>query len=78
MEKPDHTGKILRRLAALFVISVLLNFAWEVAQMPLYVEDGNWFEFALHCIIPSLGDGFIVMLIFGVGCAVRGRSDWTD
>ncbi len=31
-----------------------------------------------HCIIPSLGDGFIVMLIFGVGWAVRGQSDWTD
>ena len=78
MEKPDHTGKMLRRLAALFVISVLLNFPWEVAQMPLYIEGGNWFEFALHCIIPSLGDGFIVMLIFGVGWAVRGQSDWTD
>jgi len=46
--------------------------------MPLYVEDGNWFELALHCIIPSLGDGLIVMLICGVGWAVRGRSDWTD
>ena len=78
MEKPDHTGKMPRRLAALFVISVMLNFPWEVAQMPLYVEGGNWFEFALHCMIPSLGDGFIVMLIFGVGWAVRGQSDWTD
>ena len=78
MERPDHTGKMLGRLAALFVIFVLLNFPWEVAQMPLYVGDGNWFEFASHCIIPSLGDGLIVMLICGVGWAVRGRSDWTD
>ena len=78
MEKPDHVEKILPRLATLFVISVLLNFPWEVAQMPLYVENGSWLEFALHCVIPSLGDGLIVMLIFGVGWAVRGRSDWTD
>ncbi|MDI1340182.1 hypothetical protein [Polaromonas sp.] len=78
MEKPDHVKQTPPRLAALFVISVLLNFPWEVAQMPLYVEEGSWFEFALHCIIPSLGDGLIVMLIFGVGWAVRGRSDWTD
>lgn len=78
MATPAHTGKMLPRLAALFVIAVLLNFPWEVAQMPLYVEEGSWFEFALHCIIPSLGDGLIVMLIFGVGWAVRGRSDWTD
>ncbi|MDI1237400.1 MAG: hypothetical protein PSV26_07950 [Polaromonas sp.] len=78
MEKPDHVKQTTPRLAALLVISVLLNFPWEVAQMPLYVEEGSWFEFALHCIIPSLGDGLIVMLIFGVGWAVRGRSDWTD
>ena len=78
MEKPDHIGQMIRRLVALFVISVLLNFPWEVAQMPLYVEDGSWLEFALHCVIPSLGDGLIVMLIFCVGWAVQGRSDWTD
>ena len=78
MGKPDHVEKILPRLAALFVISVLLNFPWEVAQMPLYVEDGSWLEFALHCVIPSLGDGLIVMLIFCVGWAALGRSDWTD
>lgn len=78
MKKPDPIAKLLRRLATLFVISVLLNFPWEVAQMPLYVEEGGWLEFALHCVIPSLGDGLIVMLIFGVGWAVRGRSDWTD
>ena len=69
---------MIRRLAALFVISVLLNFPWEVAQMPLSVEDGSWLEFALHYVIPSLGDGLIVMLIFCVGWAVQCRSDWTD
>lgn len=78
MEKPDQAAKILPRLAALFVFSVLLNFPWEVAQMPLYVEEGSWYEFALHCIVPSLGDGIIVMLIFCVGWRARRRSDWAD
>lgn len=78
MKKSDRIGNKFLRLAALFVISVLLNFPWEVAQMPLYVDDVNWFEFALHCIIPSLGDGLIVLLIFCVGWVARGRSDWAD
>ena len=69
---------MIPRLAALFVISVLFNFPWEVAQMPLYVEGGNWLEFALHCIIPSLGDGLIVILIFCVGWVARRRLDWAD
>lgn len=46
--------------------------------MPLYVAEVNWFQFALHCIIPSLGDGLIVMLIFCLGWAARGRLDWAD
>lgn len=78
MKKTGYVEKMLPRLAALFVISVLLNFPWEVAQMPLYAEEVNWFEFALHCIIPSLGDGLIVMLIFCVGWVARDRLDWAD
>lgn len=78
MEKTDHVEKLLPRLIAIFVIAVLLNFLWEVAQMPLYVQDVDWVEFALHCIVPSLGDGLIVLLIFCVGWGARGRSDWAD
>lgn len=66
------------RLITIFVISVLFNFPWEVVQMPLYVEDGNLLEFAAHCFVPSLGDGIIVLIIFGVGWLVQGRSDWSD
>ena len=69
---------MLKRLVALFVVSILVNFPWEVAQMPLYVEEGNWSEFAQHCIVPSIGDGFIVLLIFCVGWLAQRRSDWSD
>ncbi len=69
---------MLTRITSVFVISVLLNFPWEVAQMPLYVEDGNLLEFAVHCIVPSLGDGIITLVIFSVGWTVLRRSDWSD
>ena len=68
--------KILAAIASLFVVSVLFNYPWEVAQMPLYAVQGSLLDFALHCIIPSLGDGIIVLIIFGVGALVLGRSDW--
>jgi hypothetical protein len=70
------TLPVLRTLATLFAISVPPNFIWEVAQMPLYVEDGKLLEFAAHCIVPSLGDGVIVLMIFGVGWIVWRRVDW--
>ena len=63
-------------IATLLVITLPLNFVWELAQMPLYEEQGDWLAFALHCIIPSLGDGFIVLMIFGVGWLVLRRMDW--
>lgn len=67
---------ILFMITTLLVISVPLNFVWELAQMPLYVEGGNLMEFARHCIVPSLGDGVIVLIIFGVGWWVLRRADW--
>jgi hypothetical protein len=67
---------VLRTMATLLVVSVPLNFIWEVAQMPLYVEDGKLLEFAAHCIVPSLGDGVVVLMIFGVGWAAWRRVDW--
>lgn len=71
-------AKILSVIATLFVVSVPLNFLWEIAQMPLYVDGGKLLEFAAHCIIPSLGDGIIVLVIFSVGWVVLHRSDWFD
>lgn len=68
--------RIFSTIATLFVISVPLNFIWELAQMPLYVDNGNLLDFARHCIIPSFGDGIILLIIFGVGCGVFRRADW--
>lgn len=68
--------RIFSTITTLFVISVPLNFIWELAQMPLYVDNGNLLNFARHCIIPSLGDGVILLIIFGVGWRVLRRADW--
>ena len=68
----------LLRLATLFVAATLLNFPWEVAQMPLYGFQSSLLEFAVHCIVPSLGDGIIVLMIFGVGLMLLRRWSWAD
>lgn len=52
----------------IFIVAVLLNYLWELAQAPLYVglEDYNagvlW-----HCFVASLGDGIMVLLIVAAG-----------
>jgi hypothetical protein len=60
-----------------FIVAVLLNYLWELAQAPLYVgmEDYNagllW-----HCFVASLGDGIMVLLIVAAGRFTLRESDW--
>ena len=71
-------AKVLARIATVFVVSVLLNYVWEVAQMPLYQRQGSWLEQAAHCIVPALGDGILVLTILGAGWIAFGSVTWTD
>lgn len=68
----------ISRTAAIFFVAVLLNYVWEVAQAPLYAGQGSLPEYAVHCIVPSLGDSIIVLAIFGIGLLVLRRWDWAD
>src|SRR6266496_1606248 len=66
-----------RRLILVFIVVVLLNYLWELAQASLYVglEDYNagvlW-----HCFVASLGDGIMVLLIVAAGWFTLRQSDW--
>ena len=68
-----------RTLILIFIVAVLLNYLWELAQAPLYVgmEDYNagvlW-----HCFVASLGDGIMVLLIVTAGWITLKRIDWFE
>ena len=67
----------IRGAAILFVIAVVINYVWEMAQMPLYesmpfAEISSW----LICLRASLGDGLIVMAIWGGGALLFRSSLW--
>jgi hypothetical protein len=67
------------RLNRVFIVAVLLNYLWELAQMPLYadLEDYNARVF-WHCFVASLGDGIIVLLIVVAGWITLRRWDWFE
>lgn len=60
------------------VIAVILNYPWERAQSVLYrAEDGSvipWW----HCMLASLGDGLLVLLMFWAGRVVLGKPAWFE
>ncbi len=68
--------RLWKTIATVFVLAVAVNYPWELAQAPLY-EGMSDFSLALwHCLVASLGDGLLVLLIFGAGWAALRRSDW--
>ena len=69
------------KLLKIFIIAVVLNYAWEIAQSPLYSSGKGalsrqsvWW----HCLPASIGDGVLVLIIFGIGCLVLKRPNWDE
>ena len=63
-------------LAGLFVVSVVLNYFWEVGQAFLFVGMDSWSTIWWHCLVASLGDGLMVWTIHAAGWSFFRRSDW--
>ena len=62
--------------AAIFVVAVLGNYPWELAQAPLYVGMESFRAVWWHCFVASLGDGLLVLGIFAIGWLLRRRHTW--
>ena len=61
-------------LIPILIVSFGLNWLWEMAQMPAFVETArrSWRETALQCAAFSVGDAVLTWAIYAVGAtAVR-------
>ena len=63
-----------KTVAAIFVVAVLGNYPWELAQAPLYAGMESFRGW--HCFVTSLGDGLLVLGIFAAGWIALGRQTW--
>ena len=67
----------MRSLIWVFVVAVLLNYLWELAQARLYVGLARYNPAVFwHCFVASLGDGIMVLLIAAAGWISFHRWDW--
>ena len=73
-----HGTTTAARFIVLWVVAVIVNYPWELAQRGLLavtVERGvPW----LHCFVASLGDGLLVWVIYACGRVVFRREDWFE
>ena len=65
-----------RTIVTIFVVSVMVNYPWELVQTPLYEGMDDFSRMLWHCFPASLGDGLLVLLIFGVGWLLTGQQEW--
>lgn len=64
-------------LGTLYGIAVAVNFLWEVPQMALYEWwDASWAIGLLICFQAALGDGLLVLALYGFGYVLFRRREW--
>jgi hypothetical protein len=67
----------LRLQAGIFLVAVLLNLIWEVAQVQLYAFPRRGILIDLvGCLVPSLGDGLMTLAIYWSGWLVFRQAAW--
>jgi len=72
----QHRSRRWSLVATIFAVAVLINYPWELAQMPLYAGAGYDRRAFFYCFLASLGDGLLALLIFAAGWIVFRRREW--
>ena len=66
----------IKFLIALFLVSAVVNFAWEMSQAFLYEGMGSLPAVWLHCFVAALGDGVILWLMHLCGWMLLKDFRW--
>jgi hypothetical protein len=74
----EQSSSVLSFLMSLCLAAFVLNWFWEMAQMPAYREmaELSWWDTALTCSRAALGDAAITLAIVGVGALASGDRNW--
>ena len=60
----------------IIVISFILNFVWEMVQMPLYENFSFSGTTTILCLLASLGDAVMILIIYFIGSALFKSYSW--
>ena len=64
LKKADDKVVFKRFVFTTLVLAFLLNFAWEVIQMPLYKDTSFSVQSVAFCALASVADAIMVLLIY--------------
>jgi hypothetical protein len=73
---PARSYTTLGSVGLVYAVAVAVNYPWELAQSSLYEAMDAVGQMWWHCLLASLGDGLLVLLIVGAGSIAFGRTRW--
>jgi len=78
MKRQSLPQELRRFLTSMLVSSFVLNWLWEMVQMPAYREVASrpWRETASLCTRASIGDVGITLLIYAIGALATRTLSW--
>ncbi len=60
----------------IILISIPINFIWEMAQMPLYKNMPWNLDTSLFCLVASFGDALMIIIIFFSVAFILKENNW--
>lgn len=77
-KKVDDKAVFKRFVFTALVLAFLLNFAWEVIQMPLYKDASYTIEHIAFCALASVADAIMVLLIYFCFVFIYKKPLWVE
>lgn len=72
-----YRPKLSALLGTLFSMAVILNYPWELAHLLFYRWwDITWTAVTFTCFKAALGDGLLILGLYGLGCALFKHREW--
>ena len=76
LNKTEDKSAFKKFTVIILILAVLLNFAWEMAQMPLYKNMQPGLQSTIFCGVASIADGILVMLMYYSFALVYKETFW--
>jgi len=71
-----NSSELKNYVIKIIVISIVLNFVWEMVQMPLYENFSFSDKTTVFCLLASLGDAIMILIIYFIGSALFKSYSW--
>lgn len=78
LKKADDKVVFKRFVFTTLVLAFLLNFAWEVIQMPLFKDASFNIEHIAFCALASVADAIMVLLIYFCFALIYRNPLWVE